>query len=119
LIAWIRRWPFTTRRLVLLLGFAAISAYIDFVLLDIDGSQIKDAFRACWTEFDDSGCDAERVAQVAILAGIPVATESVTSDAPDPRLSDHSIRSRHRRILPRTYRVSEDALSSSLSADPA
>ncbi len=78
MVALIRSWPSLVRRIILLLGLVATSTYIDFVQLDIDGSQIRDFSTLFWTDFEEPSGKADLPAQAAILAGMPLKSEKAT-----------------------------------------
>ena len=121
MIARIRSWPSPVRRFVLLLGCVATCCYVDFVLLDLDGSQVRDISAPGWTDFELSGLEAEQLAQVAVEAGPPMsASEAAGSQAASGgRLSDKPLlRSQGLRGLPRTLRIACDNQTPALSADP-
>ncbi len=122
-VALIRSWPFLIRRSILLLGLVAISSYIDFVHLDIGGSQIRDSSAPSWTDFEESRGGADQLARTAMLASMPLRIEEATvsetagrdcySDVPPVQL-------RCRRSLPRILRIAhDDSHTPALSADPA
>ena len=66
----IRRWPLQIRRAVLFLGLLAISSYINFDVLDIDGTQIDSLVSSAMVGADAVSTEAERVFQFHVFAPV-------------------------------------------------
>ena len=120
LIASIRKWPPSIRRIFLLLGFLAIASYLDFGLLDLDGSRITTLYTRSWTDFETSSGETERLIQAPITSDIPLVAEwTACSRWIDPVPAGPSVQPPCRRILPRIPRTPQANHSSSPSTDPA
>ena len=83
-IASIRRWPAPIRRTLLLVGFLAISSYINCEILDIDGSRLTTFLLAAWTDFEASGDQGKQFLRAVVPAADPLPTDWSTCSAWTP-----------------------------------
>ena len=117
-IASIRRWPVPIRRTLLLVGFLAISSYINCGILDVDGSRLTTFLIAAWTDFEASCDQDEQLIEAAVSTPDPLPVESGTRSAWTGSLPGLPIQPRSRRISSRASRVPGATRNTSLSADP-
>jgi hypothetical protein len=117
-IASIRRWPILIRRTLLLVGFLTIGSYINFEILDVDGSRLTKPFIAAWTDFEASSDQAEQIIQALISARGPLPTDWSTCSAWAPSRPGLPIQSRIRRIVSGASRTPGATRTTSPSADP-
>jgi len=113
-----RRWPTSIRRTVLLVGFLAIGSYINFEILDVDGSRLTTPFIAVWTDFEASSDQAEQIIQDVVSALDLLPTDWITCSAWTPPRLGLPIQPRSPRIVSGISRTPGAARITSPSADP-
>ncbi len=118
MIATMRQWSSHARGVVLVVALLTISAYLDLVVLDASGPQVKALTASLWSDSETSGDDTDPLPQAMAMVGVPLL-------APVPHtfcvndIANVSMPTRSLRTLVHATRNPQDTQDSPHAEDPA